>query len=180
MIHEVIPAILSELKEFFDTRFDTPEDIVYMGSIMNQDGSIPPEAENKLVVSIINIERDGSNQLKGGGFARMNPPVHVNVYLMFAANFQAGNYAEAMKLISGVIGFFQGHTIFNHHNTPLMPGHAEPVKTEIVNLEFRELVNLWSILGAKYVPSVLYRFRSIDMNIHQIHEEIPAIVGITI
>jgi len=180
MIHEVVPSILAELQEFFNNRFDSPEEMVVMGNMVNQDGSSSPEMENKLVVTLINIERDGSKQMKGDGFMQGNPPVHVNVYLMFAANFQTSNYAEALKFISGVMGFFQGHTVFTHHNAPLLPANAKPVKVEIVNLAFRELVNLWSIIGAKYVPSVLYRFRAIDMDIHNIQDEIPAVAGITV
>lgn len=183
MIHQVVPAIVGELSEFLESRFGISEDQIYIGNVLNQDGTVAVEG-NKLVVSMINIERDGSKGV-GESFHSSTPPVHINLYLVFAANYNSSNinnrdYLEALKMISGVIGFFQGKNSFDHHNTPDFPDGANKLVLAIENIEFRELVNLWSLFGAKYIPSVIYRIRSLNMDEDLITDEIPPIAGITI
>lgn len=176
MIHEVIPVLVEELREFLESRINASAEQVVLGNIMNQDGSVAINGEDRLIVSLINVERDGSHQGKSGTiFNGGPPPVHINVYILFAAYFRNTNYVEALKFLSGVIGFFQGKSIFDHHNTPEMSGNASPVRVEIVNVDWRELSNLWAALGAKYVPSVLYRIRSLEMNDGRIVDEVPAV-----
>ncbi|MEM7660356.1 MAG: DUF4255 domain-containing protein [Bacteroidota bacterium] len=175
MIHQVLPIIVGELNDFFQHRFDSPEDRVVMANIVNQDGTVAIEGENKVVVSLINVERDGSNQMAGTGGP--NPPVHINLYVLFAAYFNNNNYIEALKFISGVIGFFQGKNTFNHHNTPIYPSEASQIRMEIVNIDFRELSNLWASLGAKYIPSVIYRMRTLNMDEDIIDDDLPPIAG---
>ena len=182
MIHQILPVIVGELSEYLQMRIGISEDQVVLGNIVNQDGSLAVEG-NKLICSLINIGRDGSKGVDHSHF-RSSPPVYVNVYIMFAATFDSSNignldYLEAVKMISGVIGFFQGKNVFDHHNTPDMPAMANKVILEIENIEFRELVNLWSLFGAKYVPSVIYRVRSLNMTEDLITDEIPPVAGIT-
>ncbi|GAB4411193.1 MAG: hypothetical protein OHK0039_16160 [Bacteroidia bacterium] len=174
MIHQVLPVVVEELNDFFQSRFGTSEDKVVLANIVNQDGTVAIEGEDRVVVSLINVERDGSNQLAGASGA--NPPVHINLYLLFAAYFN--NYVEALKFISGTIGFFQGKNNFNHHNTPLIPAAASQIRMEIVNIDFRELSNLWASLGAKYIPSVIYRMRTLNMDEDHITDDYPPIAGL--
>ena len=176
MIHQVLPIIVDELNDFFQSRFDTSEDKVILGNIVQQDGTVAIEGEDKVIVSLINVERDGSNQLAGSGGP--NPPVHINLYVLFAAYFN--NYLESLKFISGVIGFFQGKNNFNPHNTPLLPADVNQVRLEIVNIDFRELSNLWASLGAKYIPSVIYRLRTLNMEEDRITDDMPPIAGLNI
>lgn len=176
MIHEVIPVLVEELREFLEARINASPEQVVLGNIMNQDGSVAINGEDRLVVSLINVERDGSHQGKGGQtFDGAPPPVHVNVYLLFSAYFRNPNYVEALKFLSGVVGFFQSKTIFDHHNTPELSANTSQVRVEIVNVDWRELSNLWAAIGAKYVPSVLYRIRSLEMNEDRIVDEVPAV-----
>ena len=184
MIHQVLPAVIGELSEFLQSRLGISEDQIVLGSVVNQDGSVAVEG-NKLVVSLINIARDGSKGSPSLAFGNPNPPVYINLYVMFAATYASSNinnrdYIEALKMISGVIGFFQGRNSFDHHNTADFPDDATKVTMEIEDIEFRELVNLWSQTGAKYVPSIVYRLRSLNMDEDLITDEVPPISGITI
>jgi len=170
MIHEFIPIIASELRDFLDSRFDAPDDVVKLSNIVNQDGSLAIMEENKVIVSLINIERDGTNQMGGGGMFRGELPVHINLYVLFSAYFT--DYAESLKFISGVVGFFQGTPTFTHG--------GNTVKIELHNIDFRELSNLWAALGAKYIPSVVYKIRTLNMDEDHISDEIPPIAGLTV
>ncbi len=167
MIHQVLPAIVRELTEFLEAKFGISDDQVMLGNVVNQDGSLAIDG-NKLVVSLINISRDGSLGSTRSIGGNDNPSVFVNLYVIFAAvynqsNISSQDYLESLKMISGVISFFQSRTSFDAHNTPDFPSDGQKVICEIENIEFRELVNLWSLSGAKYVPSIVYRFRSLNM-----------------
>jgi len=182
MIHQILPTVVGELSEYLQARFGIGEDQIVLGNVVNQDGSLAVDG-NKLVVSLINIERDGTKG-KVNMFGDPHPPVFVNVYVIFSAVFSSSNinnadYLESLKMISGVISFFQGNPAFTPQNTPDWPDEAGKVYAEIENVEFRELVNLWSLTGAKYVPSIVYRFRTINMNMDSVTDEIPPIAGIT-
>jgi hypothetical protein len=177
MIHQVLPAIVRELTEYLEAKFGISDDQVVLGNVVNQDGSLAIDG-NKLVVSLINISRDGSLGTTKTFGGNDNPPVYVNLYVMFAAVYNQSNisgqdYLESLKMISGVISFFQGHNGFDAHNTPDFPSDAMKVICEVENIEFRELVNLWSVTGAKYVPSVVYRFRSLNMEESLVTDEMP-------
>ncbi|MEL7117996.1 MAG: DUF4255 domain-containing protein [Bacteroidota bacterium] len=169
MIHEFIPLIALELREYLDMKFDAPDEVVILSNLVEQDGSIAIREENKVVVSLINVERDGTNQMAGGGLSRGDIPVHVNVYVLFSAYFT--NYAEALKFLSGVIGFFQANPTFTIF--------GDTVRVEMFNLDFKEISNLWAALGAKYIPSVIYRLRTLNMDEGKIRDVLPPISGLT-
>jgi hypothetical protein len=182
MIHQVLPAIVNELIDYLESKFGISDDQIVLGNIVNQDGSLAVDG-NKLVVSLINIARDGAkgNVRHIGG--TNTPPVYINLYVMFSAvynqsNINSQDYLEALKMISGVISFFQANNMFDAHNCADFPADAAKVHLEIENVEFRELVNLWSLSGAKYVPSILYRMRSLNMEEELVTDEIPPISGI--
>lgn len=177
MIHEVIPVIAGELNEYLQSHFGAVETVVEIGNYVNQDGTLALREENKIILSVVNLERDGSNT--GFGNPMGTPPVYINVYFMVAAYFNNMNYAEGLKYLSGSIAFFQSKNVFNHHNTPELSSNISKVQVEVVNLEFRELVNLWSLLGAKYLPSIIYKLRTLDMEGDNMSRDIPLISGIT-
>lgn len=182
MIHQVLPTIVGELGEYLTSRFGIGEDQIVLGNVVNQDGSLAIDG-NKLVVSLINIERDGAKGVRSP-MGSNTPPVFVNLYVIFSAVYNSSNinnsdYLEALKMISGVISFFQGHPAFDAHNTPDWPDDSPKVHVDIENVEFRELVNLWSLTGAKYTPSIVYRVRSLNMDMEIVTDEIPPVAGIT-
>jgi len=176
MIHELLPLVCGELNDYFLSQFDAGEDKIVLSGIVNQDGSVAIKEENKVIVSLINIERDGSNQNSTSGTL---PPVHINLYVSFAAYFNPNNYPEALKFVSGVIGFFQGKPIFDPSNTPGLNPSITRVTVEMVNVPFSELGHLWGVIGGKYLPSVIYRFRTLHIEEDLIEDEIPYVQGIT-
>jgi hypothetical protein len=101
--------------------------------------------------------------------------VHLNLMLMFAANFGGSKYTEALKFISATIAFFQGRALFDHHNSPDLDPRIDRLALDIENLSVAELSNLWGILGGKYVPSILYRVRMITFDSGQITNLVPRI-----
>lgn len=167
MIHEVIPLVAADLNDFLEARFDTSADPVILSNLVNQDGTLAIKEENKVIVTLINVERDGSNQMYGGGYSRGDIPIHINIYVMFSAYF--ANYAESLKFLSGIIAFFQANPSYTHD--------GNLIRMELHNSDLKDISNLWTAIGAKYLPAVIFKFRTLNMDESRINDEVPPIGG---
>ena len=184
MLEAAIGLIASQLNQALRSAFQLSEDLVVVTSLVDVNGGAPVNATNKLVIFLANIEREtvqaqGVRAAVSGGdrdtIAQTSAAVHLNLMLMFAANFAGSKYTEALKFISATIGFFQGRTRFDHHNSPDLDPRIERLVLDIESLTVAELANLWGILGGKYVPSVLYRMRMLTFDTGQITHLVPRI-----
>jgi len=92
-------------------------------------------------------------------FAVVQPPVYVNLYLMFMANFSAKNYSDGLAAISYVISFFQQNPWFNQANAPDLDPEIDKISMEMANLDPVDINYVMSTLGTKYMPSVFYKLR---------------------
>lgn len=183
MIDLALTAIAGQLNQALRGAFHVTEDVVVLGNILEQDGQVATRVDNKIVVSLVNIERDTVSHAAarpaaaGPGRMPITPaPVFLTLSVMFAANFASGNYAEALKFISGTIGFFQSRPLMDRHNTPELDPRIERLVLDIANLGIAELSNLWSVLSGKYVPSVLYRVRMVAIDLAQLSGQTQPIV----
>jgi hypothetical protein len=181
MIDIAIAQIASSLNQSLRRTFDASEDLVVVSSLHEHDGSVATPAINRLSVFLVNIERDTLPQQAGrpaGGdrVALAPPPVCLNLMLMFAAHFAGSTYAEALKLVSAAIGFFQSRPLFDRHNTPELEPGIDRLALDIENLGFGDLGNVWGLLGGRYVPSVLYRVRMVSIDTGRVQAEVPRIL----
>lgn len=178
MIALVLKALIKELNQFLQFKYELDEEVVTLTTLVNQDGSVPLEAENKIVCTMIGLEQDrmnvndSSSRLMG-----KNPPINLNMYALFAANFSAANYAQSLKILSGVIAFFQGKQVFTNKNTPSLASAIPKITVTIANVEFRELTHLWGAIGAKYMPSIAYKIRMISIDQNRLLGELPTVTG---
>ena len=88
----------------------------------------------------------------------VNPEIRLNLYLLFTANF-GKNYQEALKFLSHVVTFFQGKNLFDHQNSPTLHEKIEKLIAELYSMSFEQQNHLWGTLGAKYIPSVMYKVK---------------------
>jgi hypothetical protein len=180
MIHNVLPIIANELNDFLKLKYSTSEDKVIVSNLVTQDGSVGAECENKIVSFLLNIEQERS--IKNANIQRLiaaNQEVSINLYVIYAAYFTGKNYPEALKFISSVIEFFQGKSHFTHQNTPMLSNNADRLTVQMVNMDLQQLSNLWGNIGAKYLPSVIYKVRMLTYNENMIKEEVPRVLGLT-
>ena len=139
MIDKVLTLILNELNFFLSSRFESSGPHAVLSSLANPD-------ENKLVLSLVNIERDAAA-------VSPNRALHLNLYLQVSANFGA-NYLESLQFLSAALEFFLERPVF------VAPG-IESLSVEMINLTMQDLNNLWSISGSKYLPSASYKLRMV-------------------
>ena len=114
MIDAAISHIAGQLNQYLKRSFDLNEDIVVVSNILEQDGSVAANVANKLVMFLINVEKDStpfrSQNCHTTGLDRSvvsYPPIYLNLYLMVAGHFNGSNYPEALKFLSNTISFFQ-------------------------------------------------------------------------
>ena len=105
MIDSSISHISGELNKFLKRSFDLDEDVVVVSNILEQDGTVASHVNNKIVVSLVNIQKDTvpfrQQNLASVGSSRSvvsSPPVYFNLYIMFASYFSGNNYQEGLKL----------------------------------------------------------------------------------
>ena len=180
MINSAILHITNYLNQYLKRTFDLNEDIVALSNIVEQDGTVATNVTNKLVVCLVNIEKDSTSvNLPKRGMMPSDkavmgyPPVHLNLYLMFAAHFSGNNYSEALKFLSHTVSFFQRNPVFDHQNTPDLDRRICQLALDIENLNVRDLSSLWSILSGKYLPSILYKVRMLSFAADDIKAQIP-------
>jgi len=184
MIAQALTFISGFLNRQIKLAFGIDEDRVVVSSLINPDGTVTDNIENKIIISVINLEHETTvkslnNYVAGGSddFGKTAPPVYLNIYLLIAANYDSGNYLEALKMLSSVIGVFQANTYFTRQKNPEMEPPLEKLTFEIFNLPINELSHIWNGIGAKYVPSILYKVRMIAIQEGMITKELPGVSG---
>ncbi|MFT4924936.1 MAG: hypothetical protein ACI8WB_001026 [Phenylobacterium sp.] len=126
---------------------------------------IPAEAVG---LSLLNIEQErtfiarGMGQIEPqttstpGQISFVHRPVDLNLQLMFTANFS--NYQESLKHIACIVQCFQS-------NPQLLLPCAQPglpemqLVMELNTLPLEQQHYIWSMIGLRYLPSVVYRMR---------------------
>ena len=101
------------------------------------------------------------------------PPVYLNLYLLFSANFP-DNYDNALIRLSQTIRFFQSKRLFNLINTtsPTILASANDANNpdrdalagmelvvDLYTMTFEQINHLWGSLGGKQIPFVMYKVR---------------------
>ena len=178
MIHTSLSFITNELNEYLKMRTGSPTvDRVFLTSVATEGGGVVIP-DKSVGVSLINIEEDRvykdqkttiiNNQ---GNVEHLNPEIKLNLYILISANFQnsddndsSDDYVEGLKQLSLIISFFQARNVFTPENSPKMADYDPNLKKLVVELysySFEQLYNFWSVVGTKYLPSVLYKVRMI-------------------
>ena len=188
MIAEALKFTTKLLEQELNLAFGKKlEGRVVASSLLNPDGSVVDDIKNKLVISVINLEQETTrkhmnNYVSDGPrkFGKVAPPVQFNLYMLISANFDSSEkYLEANKVLSAVIRVFQARPFFTKNSKKIkMEAPLEKLTFEIYNVAMNELSHIWSGIGAKYLPSIIYKVRMLSIQEKQVQEEVPGITGL--
>ncbi|PKN63110.1 MAG: DUF4255 domain-containing protein [Deltaproteobacteria bacterium HGW-Deltaproteobacteria-15] len=186
MINTIIEHIASRLNEYFNVRAGAAQELwVVPGSLMNLDGTANNSLFKKVVLSVVNVEEDRIyhstetfSRRPDGTSDIVKPEVRLNLYLIFIGNF--GQYTEALKEISWVIAFFQHHPAFEYASIQGLEGRRGRIVFEMFSPTFEQQNHLWGALGAKYMPSVLYKAGLVTITDEAVEGEAPPVQAILI
>lgn len=174
MIDKALKFISDEINIYLKSKlsFSDSSKIVLDNIARLQEDSNGGASSNKIILSLVNIEEDRiyknpENFVKTNDnkIVYQNPAIPVNIYCVFAYNHSDNNqggtnhYEEGLMYISYVMQFFQQRTFFTPQNSPALDPSIEKLIAELHSLGFEQLNHLWAILGGKYIPSVMYKFR---------------------
>ncbi|MFK7771539.1 MAG: DUF4255 domain-containing protein [Saprospiraceae bacterium] len=161
---------------------------VVIGNIAFHEGekyrpnSVDITTDDKIVITVARVEEE-SILKNNAHFTRNtpqttidyhNPKVHVNLYILITCN--SFLYENAMTYLSRVIRFFQSKNVFTELNTdPILSGINEldrfenfRLLMELYSPSFEEANHLWSMMGGKQLPFVMYKLRALDLEFRSI------------
>ena len=178
MIDKAMLFVRNELANYFQTELEDDVEI-QLGNIALFDTQEGEEISSRIIITLVNIEEESTLknsrpvQAVNGGVRYVQPPVHINLYLLFSCNFPGGaiKYQDSLKRLGNILLFFQQYKTFNvlgafsSTNEDIIPEEALDFKLylDLYTLTFEQINHLWGALGGKQLPSVLYKMRLVKV-----------------
>ena len=163
MIAQSLNLIVRKFDDYLRTLLGAADNQVILARLTNANSTTPPENDNKIILTVVNMEREltissyASAQPTATALNIVAPPVYINVFVMFSANF--ADYSTGLNYISETISFFQRNPWFSQANLPGLPTEIDKLSFELQNMATQELSELWSMHGGHYLPAVVYKLR---------------------
>jgi hypothetical protein len=179
MIRRTFEFLAGELNGFLGVRYPQLEEHAVVWGLGGADGGASSRIDNRLVLSLANLEREtlgghGGLAARGAGYAAHQPALHLNLYLLLSASYPQ-DYPQALQMLGTAMGYFQGKPAYDARSSDDFPPGVSRLQLELVNLSIQELNNLWAIMGAKYLPSALYKVRMLTIQENWTTETVPAV-----
>lgn len=184
MIDVSLEYMRRALDQYLMVNMGLENSVVVLNNLVDANGSSPQNNQNKIVATLVNLEYETNKQYYGGSrqdvnqISRINPPVLFNMDVLFSANFD--EYREALKFLTATIAYFQGTPSLTRAGNPTLPSGIEALKFEIENTHSTQAHNLWTSLGAKYLPSIVYKIRHVSVDSAQIKGASSAVIATSV
>ena len=148
MIRKILTYYAGRLDEYLGRTHRQPEGVATVGLI----GTAAEETPNKLVVSLVNLEKEATGdsvymRSTSGNYAGTLAPLLLNMHIMLAAVYESKRYAESLSVLSDTLEFIQS-----------MP---RCYTVELVPMSTMDLHNIWTTMGGQYHPSVICKVRGL-------------------
>jgi len=183
MINKTVSFISEQLNHSLQLRFSKDESLVVGSGLTEAGGGFPDAISERVVITLINIEHEHSivtgsprMQTSHEGFARTTAPLHLNLLLLLSASFK--HYPTSLEYLSAVLGFFQAHPLFTAEASQNFPSGLEQLAFDPVNLDLQALSNVWSVVGGRHLPSVMYKARLMTTQDAWVLNQVPEIKGV--
>ncbi|MFO1340433.1 MAG: Pvc16 family protein [Burkholderiaceae bacterium] len=97
----------------------------------------------------------------GGREIAMPPELRLNATLLVSARY--ADYQLALRRLTQVLGFFHGRPLFTPADSPSLPAGIDRLSMDLLSHGPEQTHQLWACLGARHLPSVVYRLRMVLM-----------------
>jgi hypothetical protein len=173
MIHESLKFLAEEVNKYLNVKLPNPTPqarlVVSNISLAADTGTtITPDPKDKIVLSLVNVEEDKvakqqENYVKSDlTTVYKNPPLYLNLYILFSMN--RNKYDDNLVFLGSIIQFFQHQNVFSPITHPGLDSRIQRLVVDIYNLNFEQTNHLWSVMGGKYFPSVMYKIRQVTLD----------------
>jgi hypothetical protein len=184
MIDITLTYLRDLLNQHLKNNFALTENKVVLSNLVENDGSSSRDVEDKVVLFLIQLDEEsslknssGRGGMTGGGFAERNAPLFLNLHIFFCTNFKGQNYVEGLNYLSAIIRYFQQNRILVPSASLGFSKSIEKLSFELCKLDYDQMSNIWSSIGAKLLPSVMYKVGIVVMDDSPIKKVTPAISG---
>ena len=161
MIRRILTYYAERLDKYLSRLHHQPEGLAEVGFI----GNSADERLCKLIVSLVNIERETSGGISSGisrsgtGYVQTYPPLLLSLDLMLAAVYDDRQYAQSLSVLNETLLFTQSHPFFE------LDGQRYTV--ELVMLSAQDTSNIWTTLSGQYYPSVMCKLRRLVVDANE-------------
>lgn len=173
MIHESLKFLAEEVNKYLNLKVPNPTSqtrlVVSNISVAGETASsVTPDPKDQAVLSLVNVEEDKvakqqENYVKSDlTTVYKNPPLYLNLYILFSMN--RNKYEDNLVFLGTVIQFFQHQNVFTPVTHPGLDNRIQRLVVDLYNLNFEQTNHLWSIMGGKYFPSVMYKIRQVSLD----------------
>lgn len=173
MLHQTLTYIKDYLIQAFKQPDKDDQTQIEIGAV-DKDNTQHPD----LLITLLNIEEEritkqqhpylyNGEPVKSAGEANpvvkietINPEIKLNLYVLITS--QAGDYSEALKKISKVIGIFQQKYLFSGED---VKGYdkLDRLAFDLYPLTLDQNNSLWQTFGVKMMPHVIYKIRMLTV-----------------
>lgn len=169
MIEKAFQFTAQTLNQYIKNKFGLDDDVVLINRIIEQNGKVPEKNKNHIVLSLIHVEEETSKQfynrmqpVSDGNYAKKPVSNRYNLFMLVTPNFD--DYNEALKFLSVTMQFFQTNELINATKYATIPAEIGKLEYEFQKGDgYMQMQNLWTALGAKYQPSIIYKIRIITI-----------------
>lgn len=188
MIDKAILLLKEELQSYINLR-DASVSVV-VDNIGLFETSKGDTLTNNIIITLVNIEEEST--LKNQQALRrpvastalyQNPPVYLNLYVLFTCNYSGDDYLLALQRLSFIIQFQQSRNSFAVSSSIAGGGIDLSEKgitdlrftMELYTLTFEQINHLWGSLGGRQMPFAMYKLRLVALTDMAILRQVPVI-----
>jgi uncharacterized protein DUF4255 len=145
---------------------------------------------NNIIITLVNVEEESTLKNNaslvrpfGSSATYKNPPVYLNLYVLFTCNYTGPDYPLALRRLTFIIRFLQSKTSFAISSSisgggmDLTEDGITSLKftLELYTLTFEQINHLWGSLGGRQMPFAMYKLRLIAISEEAVLREVPLI-----
>ena len=161
MLLKTLQFTATILNQHIKNTFSLDRDIVLLNTIKDITSSVQQTNQNKVVLTLINLEpettlRANPTQVVGNTSTEIRPQPY-NLHVLICSNFD--DYKEALKFLDTVLLFFQTHPLLNSSVFSNMPEGIDKIMFEMESLNYAQMHDIWTAIGANHQLSVVYKIR---------------------
>ncbi|MBN1340830.1 MAG: DUF4255 domain-containing protein [Bacteroidales bacterium] len=174
MIFQILELLTGQLNSYY-TGLEKPSGLDNIPTAILKNISLLDDealqSTNNIILTLVNISEESTMKNNPAHAIRNNqmveynnPTVNLNLYVLFSLCMT--NYDHALIYLSHTINYFQGMYTFNRQNSVSTEDGLPDdfyVIMDLHSLTFEQTNFLWSTLGGKQHPFVLYRLRLLQM-----------------
>lgn len=171
MVDNVLVELQKSLNQAFQRSQPRAEDWVILSNLVDHEGKMVEDTRDKVVLSLVNIQHETivstynrTIPAADGAYTVVSPPIYINLYVMFMANFLDRNYTAGLDAISQTISYFQQNPYLTHATNPNLSTDVDKIVMELANLDMMQVNYVMGMLGSKYLPAVFYKLRMLPFN----------------